>query len=176
MIVLDGSIHTFQGMDKLRVALHTAAGANSAEEMAKVVFNTLLPAARAEFHSAFEKLAQPQQATERAGLLEAQQHPGQTARSALARAVQNASQSRGGLLARPGPWHSHLAALLERAKDKPQGPQKQTGGRKPMTNRPELIKLIQAFLTKHRRVKGGWRAGGRVCGSRWGQGWWHLGG
>ena len=132
------------------MALHTAAGANSAEEMAKVLFNTLLPAARAEFHSAFEKPAQPRQATERALLLEAQQHSEQTARSALARAAQNASQSRGSLRALGLGIHIS-PRFWKRARDKPQGAQKQTGGRKPMTNRPELTKLVQTVLTKHSR-------------------------
>jgi hypothetical protein len=87
--------------EKLRGALETAAGLNSAEEMACAVFHTLCGDEREQFQVAFQKLAASKQAVGLALLREAHQHPEQTARSALARAAEAAGQE-GHLLRAPG--------------------------------------------------------------------------
>ena len=53
--------------DALREALLVAAGTDSAEEVAEVVFNVLVPDSRLEFQTAFERLASPQRAAAGAG-------------------------------------------------------------------------------------------------------------
>ena len=90
-------------LDKLHHAWEAAAGKHSPQELAYVVHNSLQEGERQEFLAALLKLAAPQQALEKALLVEVQQHPEQTAHSALARAASSSDTARTSLRLGAGP-------------------------------------------------------------------------
>jgi hypothetical protein len=136
-------------LDPFRSAWDAAAGTRSAEELAYVVHHALPEDEKKEFFAALQKLAAPQQALEKALYEEVQQHPEQTARSALARAASHSGVARKTLRPGAGAGVRISAKFMKKAQQQPQRGQSQQGGRKRMLDRPELITLVRDFLRKH---------------------------
>ena len=134
-------------LQKVRSALLVGAGGKCPTELANVVYHTLGATEIEEFQRAFEKLASPQQALERAFLQEAASHPNQTARSAVARAADAAGQSLNSVSKRLGLRIS--GRFLSRAKERPQGSQRQQGGRKKVISCAEVTASVRELLMKH---------------------------
>ena len=113
----------------MRIALLAGAGSKCPTELANVAHHALDTGHREAVQREFEKLVSPPEALGRALLQEAALHPDQTAPSAVARAADAADQEartsvRGGLRLRIS------GTFWRMVKQRPQGSQKQRGGKK----------------------------------------------